>query len=204
MIRGREADEKPLRILDLGCGNGRYGRFLGKNLAMPITYHGVDNNPVLLERAADDLRAYPNVTAQLEVRDIVEAPPDSGEYDLVVLFGVVHHLPGADYRRELVRSLAERVDQGGVFVLTAWCFYEYERFREKLVAWPEDLERENGDYLMDWRRGHDANSILRYCHYVDADEQQALATATGLTEIASFRSDGHTDDINRYSVLQRA
>jgi tRNA (uracil-5-)-methyltransferase TRM9 len=204
MVRGRESEGKQLRVLDLGCGNGRFGRFVGKNIATPVMYHGVDNNATLLERAADDLRAYPNVTARLEMRDIVEDPPDSGEYDLVVLFGVVHHLPGAEYRHELVRRLAERVDKGGVFVLTAWCFYEYARFREKLVAWPDDLEREEGDYLMDWRRGHDANSILRYCHYVDEEEQAELATATGLGEIASFRSDGHTDDINRYSVLHRA
>jgi SAM-dependent methyltransferase len=204
MMQRLAAEGKPLRVLDLGCGNGRFGRFLGKSLTMPIVYHGVDNNATLLDRAADDLRAYPTVTATLELRDIVDDPPDAGAYDLVVLFGVVHHMPGAAYRRELVCKLAERVDAGGVFVLTAWCFYEYERFREKIVAWPSDLEREQGDYLMDWRRGHDANSILRYCHYVDAEEQAILAAATGLAEIASFRADGHTDDINRYSVLQRA
>jgi len=198
------AEGKPLRVLDVGCGNGRFGRFLGKHHAVPITYHGIDNNPTLLERASDDLAAYLMLMANLELRDVVTDPPDSGVYDLVVLFGLVHHLPGAAYRQNLLRNLADRLDQGGVFVFTAWCFYEYERFREKIVPWPSELEHEAGDYLMDWRRGHEANSILRYCHYVDEAEQAALVTATGLTEAASFRADGHTDDINRYSVLYRA
>lgn len=198
------ADGNALRVLDLGCGNGRFGRFLGKHFALPVDYHGLDNNATLLERASEDLSGYPSLSVTLDLRDIVTDPPDKGVYDLVVLFGVVHHLPGAEYRQNLLGQLAERVDQGGVFVFTAWCFYEYERFREKLVAWPSDLEHEVGDYLMDWRRGHEANSILRYCHYVDEAEQENLAAATQLTEIASFRADGHTDNINRYSVLWRS
>lgn len=193
----------PLRVLDLGCGNGRFGRFLGKHYPSPIAYTGLDNNAALLERAHADLGRYPQLAATLDLGDLVEQPPEAGEYDLVALFGVAHHLPGADHRRELLRTLAERTVPGGLFVFTAWCFFDYERFRERVVAWPDDLEREAGDYLIDWRRGHEANSVLRYCHHIDEAEHAALVSAIGFEELDRYRADGHSDDINRYSLLRR-
>lgn len=195
---------QPLRVLDVGCGNGRFGRFLGNHIATPIAYHGIDNNAELLTRAADDLRAYSAVNASFEEIDIVKQMPPETEYDLVVLFGVLHHVPGAVQRQMLLRSCADRVMAGGMMAFTAWCFYEYSRFRERIMDWKPQWQRESGDYLLDWRRGHAANSILRYCHYIDDAEQAQLVNASGLTEIACFRADGHTDDINRYSLLNKA
>ena len=62
-----------------------------------------------------------------------------------------------------------------------------------------DLQVEPHDYLLDWRRGEHA---LRYCHYVDDAEHAALIAATGLTEITTYRADGRTNDMNRYSALE--
>jgi tRNA (uracil-5-)-methyltransferase TRM9 len=198
------AFDAPIRVLDVGCGNGRFGRFLARNLDSSICYHGLDYTPALLD-AARSAFAQMNILpdAILEERDIVERPPDAGQYDLVALFGVLHHVPGHAGRRALLRALAKRVAPGGLLVFTCWCFYEYERFRRRIIAWPADLSVEPGDYLLDWQRGHAANTALRYCHYVDATEHAALVTATGLDLIETFRADGHTDDINRYSLLRR-
>jgi SAM-dependent methyltransferase len=196
----------PIRVLDVGCGNGRFGRFLARNLAGDIHYHGLDHTPALLDaaRAAfSQMNILPD--AILEERDIVERPPDTGRYDLVALFGVLHHVPGQTGRRALLRALADRVAPGGLLVFTCWRFYEYERFRKRIIAWPADLDLhvEPGDYLLDWQRGHAANTALRYCHYVDEAEHTALDAATGLQLIETFRADGHTDDINCYSLLRR-
>ncbi|MEM7675444.1 MAG: class I SAM-dependent methyltransferase, partial [Myxococcota bacterium] len=44
--------ERPRRVLDLGCGNGRFARFLSKRPAADrIAYEGWDDNPDLLARA---------------------------------------------------------------------------------------------------------------------------------------------------------
>lgn len=186
-----------LTVLDVGCGNGRFGLFLRQKISVEVNYHGVDNNPVLLAAARDSL-----TDATLEERDIVENPPDTGEYGLVVLFGVMHHIPGAERRLSLMKTLAERVKPGGLFAFTCWRFYEIERLRERIVAWPDDLANhvEPGDYLLDWRRGVTA---LRYCHYVDDAEHDALIAASGLEEIHTYRADGYTDADNRYSVLRK-
>jgi SAM-dependent methyltransferase len=187
----------PLSVLDVGCGNGRFGVFLREHLGgeQPLRYHGLDNNLALLERAR---AALPEAT--FEQRDVVENPPESGQYDLVALLGVLHHVPGYAAREVFLRRLAERVAPGGLLVFTAWRFYEYPRFRERIVPWPPDMPVEPGDYLLDWRRGKRA---LRYCHYVDDAEHAALVAATSLGEIATYRADGQTGDANHYSLLRR-
>jgi tRNA (uracil-5-)-methyltransferase TRM9 len=203
-IPNTQQEKIRLRVLDVGCGNGRFGRFLAQNGFEGAQYHGIDNTAALLE-AAREAFAKSGILpdAVLEERDVVERPPDAGEYDFVAAFGVLHHVPGRARRLALMLALAERVAPGGYLVFTGWCFYEYERFRERLIALPGEFEPEPGDYLMDWRRGHAANTVLRYCHYIDDAEHAELMAATGLAEVETFRADGHTNDINRYGVLRR-
>lgn len=184
----------PLRTLDVGCGNGRFGLFLRQRLGPGVFYHGVDTNPALLARAR---AALPD--ALLEVRDACASLPD-GPYDLVALFGVIHHVPGAARRQALLRALAERVAPGGLLAFACWRFYEYERFRQRLAPWPPGWSREAGDYLLDWRRGSRA---LRYCHYVDDAEHTALTAAAGLDEVLTYCADGADGALNRYSLLRR-
>lgn len=221
----------PLSVLDVGCGNARFALFLHDNISAikqqpslsssdsvlgtgysvlssssalstqysALSYTGLDSSDALLNHAHTALTDIPNLTFTLEQRDIIENPPDSGEYDLVVLLGVLHHIPGYDQRQVFMRQLAQRVKAGGLLVFAAWRFYEYVRFRERIVAWPDDLHVEANDYLLDWRRGAVS---LRYCHYTDDAEHDALVAATGLTEIETFRADGQGGTANRYSILR--
>jgi SAM-dependent methyltransferase len=204
----------PLSVLDVGCGNARFALFVHDNLPslplsdsalstqhslLPLAYTGLDSSPALLDHARTALTGKDNLTFTLEQRDIIENPPDSGAYDLVVLLGVLHHIPGYAQRQVFMRRLATLIKPGGLLVFTAWRFYEYERFRERITSWPDDLQVEANDYLLDWRRGAVS---LRYCHYTDDVEHDALVGATGLTEIETFRADGQGGTANRYSVLQ--
>lgn len=195
---------KPVRasvsVLDVGCGNARLGAFLAQTCAMPLRYHGIDSSPALLEHARAAMTAYPHVETRLDLHDIVDAPLHDGSYNLVALFGVMHHIPGASRRLALMRALAGRVAPGGLLAFACWRFYEFEKFRARVVPFPPDLQVEAGDYLLDWRRGETA---LRYCHYVDDDEHRALIAATGLREVVSYRADGEGGTANQYTILQK-
>jgi SAM-dependent methyltransferase len=181
-----------LSVLDVGCGNGRFGVFLADRVSR---YVGIDSSAALLERARTFLA---NVDATLIERDILAQPPDEtlSTFDLVALFGVLHHVPGAERRLNLLRSLAARVAPGGWLVWTEWRFLDLPRFRERIVDWNADMRVEPGDYLLDWRRGENA---LRYCHAVDDTEHARLVAVAGLAPAAEYRADA----ANLYTVLQK-
>ena len=189
----------PVSVLDVGCGNGRFGVFLADLFGAELTYTGLDNSDALLERA-EIVLAETGINYRLENRDIVYDPPATGDYDLVALFGVLHHIPSNDQRRAFMRQLADRVAPDGILAFAAWRFYDFERFRRRVIPWPDDLDVEQHDYLLDWQRDVQA---IRYCHFVDDDEHTDLVTATDLNEIITYRADGRTNNINRYSLLQR-
>jgi SAM-dependent methyltransferase len=215
-------------VLDVGCGNGRLGTFLADAPRLPLVYRGIDNSAALLAFAREAMTGRADVQATFSEIDLVEALLASptptlapSKYDLVVLFGVMHHVPGAVLRLRLMRALAARVKPGGLLVFACWRFYEQARFRERIVPWdvfnsdppapstetPQrkaagriEGEVETGDYLLDWKRGTHA---LRYCHHVDDSELDMLVGASGLREIERYRADGETGDANVYSIAQR-
>ncbi len=193
--------ERPLRsTLDIGCGNGRFARFLAEKQSTPFVYHGVDSSRELLARARHSLAAAPQIQAQLIERDILLGglPPQGAQ--LVVLFGILHHVPGGGARRQLLAAAAKRVQPGGWLAFSAWRFMEDERLRRRVLPWDDGIEVEAGDYLLDWRRGERA---LRYCHYINDAEHQRLISATGLKPLADFRADGAGGALNRYSLLKK-
>lgn len=184
-----------MRILDVGCGNGRFGEFVAENVQGAFSYVGLDSNAALLERAR---LALGHLDARLYARDVVTEPlgENMGQFDLVVLFGVLHHVPGAAQRLDLMRRLARCVAPGGWLVFSEWRFYEDERLRARILPWDAEMQVEPGDYLLDWRRG---TLALRYCHDVDDAEHERLVAATGLTVAAEYRA----DSANLYSVLHK-
>lgn len=193
----------PYHILDVGCGNGRFGVFVahqwGRNR---VIYYGIDNNADLLDIARHALSAS-NITHNLWLHDIVaDSIPFEPIYDLVVAFGVVHHIPSLANRIATLKRWSDAVKPGGYLAFACWRFYEFDRFRQRIHPWDADLadQVEAGDHLLDWRRGATA---LRYCHYVDDDEHEMLIRATHLQTIADYRADGFTNTVNRYTLLQK-
>ena len=187
-------------LLDVGCGNGRFGLFLAANQAAAFDYGGIDSNAALLDVARRRLSGLPRLRVQLVERDVIlDGLPDV-QAELVVAFGLIHHVPGCRQRLDFLARLADCVAEGGWLAFTAWRFYEQARFRQRIVEWDASIAVEKHDYLLDWRRGERA---LRYCHYVDDEEHARLVQATGLDVAADYRADGESGDLNRYTILQR-
>ncbi len=198
-----------LRLLDVGCGNARLGRFLAGALERPLTYRGVDSSSRLLAEAA---RALPDAT--FETRDLVDdpLPPDPGGtgHDCVAAFGVLHHIPGRRRRRALLEALCARVRTGGVLALAFWDFGSHSRFASRHVEIddynrraPRPLARgalEPGDALLRGGAGADA---VRYCHWTDAAEEAELLSGLPLADLDAYRSDGREGTLNRYRLLRR-
>lgn len=206
-VAARIAAQRP-SVLDVGCGNGRLGRYLVAALGRPIEYVGVDVSPELLALARTDLGS----DARLVEHDFLAAParailPDAAGRDhaLVAVFNVLHHVPGRDRRRELIEAAAERTASGGVLAFAIWQFGNRPRFAERFVPWTEasapavDLSQlEPGDHLLRWN-----DDAVRYCHSVDEREAEELADLDGFDVVDRYDTDGRSDDLNRYCVLMR-
>ncbi len=187
-------------IIDIGCGNGRFAIFLAGRQRASFDYTGIDSSRVLLSLARERLSNLEQVNLRLIEHDLVAHELPAMRAQLVVLFGLLHHVPGFAQRRALLARCAGLLAPGGYLIFAAWRFYEEQRFRARILPWGSDIPVEKNDYLLDWRRGERA---LRYCHYVDDAEHEDLVAATGLSVTADFRADGSSGRLNRYSVLKR-
>jgi tRNA (uracil-5-)-methyltransferase TRM9 len=196
-------------VLDVGCGNGRFGAFLCAQACPPRRYVGIDASAELLAHAR--ARALPG--ASFAVADLVAGDPEAAlpadAFGLVALFGVLHHVPGHDRRRALVEALARRVDRRGLLVIAAWQSDGADRQRARVIPWedwnrsarePVDpAELEPGDCLLAWGS---ARQAVRYCHFAEDAELALLLGALPCAVIASWRADGHEGCQNRYFALE--
>ncbi len=199
-----------LHVLDVGCGNGRFGAFLADRVAPDeLRYTGIDSSEALLSRARE--RALPFAAVELVNADLVEAPEclPGGPYALTALFGVLHHIPGIVHRRALLRRLGERLAPGGLLVLTCWQFEAFSRFREKLIPWqdynrtapdPVDVgQLEPGDHLLPWG---ESGAAVRYCHFTSEDDMRQLLSSLSFDLVSSYTADGRENNLNRYFICR--
>jgi 2-polyprenyl-3-methyl-5-hydroxy-6-metoxy-1,4-benzoquinol methylase len=212
----------PLRVLDVGCGNGRFARFLAEHFQgseRRIAYTGVDASRTLLDVARQ--QEAPGVETHYRQGDFVEDPSvlSHGAYHAVVLFGVLHEVPGRAARRALIERLTERVARGGLLVLARWLFASRPRTRDRILDWerwnasatpPIDLAQlEPGDALLPWQtpaeeaRRAPAKTDVRYVHAIDDLEMGALTRDLPVLRVDQFQDDGRERNLNEYSVYRR-
>lgn len=247
-LAGLEPSDGALRVLDAGCAHGRLAPILGERYPdTRIDYLGLDSCLPLLTRGASGGALGPPSTSghspptgavstrfvQADLLAPLPLPspaPSStagrafardhgfGGFDLIALFGVLHHIPGHATRRDLLIRLGDLLAPGGRFVVTVWRVERQPRFASKRVPWsrfnserhdspyeeaaagaviePSDLE--DGDHLLSW--GGDFETP-RYCHATSDQEADALAAAAGLAVADRFEADGPLEDRNLYLVL---
>jgi len=201
---------QPIRVLDIGCGNARFASFLADALSeSQIEYHGIDFNAQLLQAAEHRLAHFPHKTTLSQVDIVVSLlnkQPLVSElsFDLIVIFGVLHHIPSYQLRKTLLQVSADLLVPNGLLCCTLWRFLDQEKTEHNTLS-PEEIhvnkeELEPHDYFVSWERGVTAT---RYCHFTPDYEEERLIAASELKLMDNFESDGKEGKGNKYLVFKK-
>ncbi len=204
----------PLTVLDIGCGNGRFASFLSTHWGPNVDYLGLDGSAELLHQAearSDGLEAHRFFHADL-ISDNSDALLGDRCFQLVALFGVLHHVPDQETRRNLLRRLTARLAPGGLLAVSIWRLDRTPNFSRKIIPWSTyrsslegtsesalDLDLEPGDALLSWA-GQVA--IPRYCHFPDDAEIADWIKAVKVPVVDRFAADGPSGQDNLYLLFR--
>jgi SAM-dependent methyltransferase len=138
------------RILDAGCGNGRYSRFLLRHADSDALITSFDLSPHMLRRARERLHS---ARVSHAVADLTRLPYADASFDAVVCGWVLEHLPDP---RPGLRELARVLRSGGKLLLLStedtltgamcsrlWHCRTYNR---------DELRRVSGECGLRWER----------------------------------------------------
>ena len=126
---------RPMRVLEVACGTGRFMTFVRDNLPLDAEYTAIDLSPFYLEKAANNDAYWRRMRAREErrkrrtsstteiapailVQTQAEALPfDDGSFDAVLCVYLFHELP-RQVRAQVAAEMARVVSPGGTVVLT--------------------------------------------------------------------------------------
>jgi SAM-dependent methyltransferase len=142
----------------------------------------------------------------------------SSHFDLVVAFGLLHHIPSRQARLGLLTDLASCLRPTGLMAVSFWQFGEHRRFLRRSISW-EDYNRhaeepidtselEDGDMVLAWgeaspESASNLGSAVRYCHFANTSEAEKLVSSLPMEVIADFSSDGEGGRQNLYYLLEK-
>ena len=216
----RQNKKKSLKVLDLACGNGRFFGFLQEELPnWRIDYTGADANEKLLKIAQrtfaktnpnskqDEPRA-PKHTYRFLKCDVIKGIDSIEEKcDLIVAFGITHHLPSQELRNQWFESVFKLGNARGIVVLTFWNYSKdprsenAERSIKTSTVEISENELDGGDYFLGW---DNKPNVYRYVHEYSKQELDNIvevAKRNNFELVEEYNSDGHSKNLNRYCIF---
>ena len=154
---------------------------------------------------------YGEVKYQFKLTDLSSPlwsePFAPASFDVALAFAVLHHLPGAELRRQTLAKVRRLLRPGGMFLHSEWQFQNSPRLLGRVQPWekvglgPGDVDE--GDALLDWRYtlpGQPETTGLRYVHRFDRPELSQLAAECGFDIDETFESDGEGGRLGLYQA----
>ena len=158
------------RVLDLGCGNGRFQEFLKDK---GVDYIGVDPSEKLIEIAK---KKYPR--QKFLSADALRLPFSDSYFDKVYSIAVLHHIPSDESRGQFLKETKRILKPGGLLILTCWKFHKLKElfliFKFAILKILRLSKLDFGDIFEPW-----GQKIKRYYHSFSKQELATLVQENG-------------------------
>jgi tRNA (uracil-5-)-methyltransferase TRM9 len=128
-------------------------------------------------------------------------------FNLIVAFGVIHHIPSLALRQSFFKWISELLYPGGVAIIACWQFTNDLSLMKRQIdphtinTQIEKTDLEENDYFLPWK---EESQIARYCHLVEEKEVAKLIKNSGLILQDTFSADGKEKTLNYYLILEKA
>lgn len=183
----KELVAEKMRVLDIGCGNGRLYWQALKN--RNIKYYGVDVSKNLLKEAkrvkADLKQSTEKRKVQFKHGKMQKLPFKAREFDRLFCVAAFHHLPTLELRQKTLQEFRRVLDNDGIAVVSVWNLFQ-KRFRKYIwqAIWralKTKFAYKWNDTLFEWKGGKKKRSskLTRYYHAFTPWEMRALLRDSG-------------------------
>jgi SAM-dependent methyltransferase len=199
----------PIKVLDIGGGNGRWYRFLKREFPMVIwDYTGVDISEFGKETQGVEFGM------KFVYFDVLFNDWNGlgNDYDLVISMGLIHHIPGEILLKQFFDNYTKSMKNHALGVFTTWQYMRLERLTKRIIVNPErqhllqtldisESELREGDNFLEWVK---IEKSIRFSHYFDTNEVTELLEAYSKLElIDTYLADDREQNRNEYFVVKK-
>lgn len=154
---------KPLKLLDYGCGNGKYIPYFMNY----FDYHALDNCSEFINMIN---KRYPNIKTSL--CDVCQNNYKDNYFDIIISIAVIHHLSTEDKRITMLKEISRILKSNGKCLITAWTS-DVDYGIKSLQPFKKSIKlNDNNDYLIPWNNNNDI--FYRYYHLFNVNEFNEL------------------------------
>lgn len=231
MVQKLGIEKKRIWVLDVGCGNGRFLKFLIDRSMLPEKYIGLDNSKELLEIAQNSFKSQkfaqflnvdlnkPDWLQKLKTFQQTSSPKklnpvpgqftyepalpiEPGTFNLITAFGLMHHIETFEARKQILKYSIDVLSKIGFLVVTYWQFGALARYNDKIVKRnPKNSKDRFAEN--DFTLSFGTSGANRFCHFTSNQEIEELEKGLNLRVVASFHADGREDNENFYRIYAK-
>ncbi len=173
------------KILDIGCGNGRFLYALEDKHA---EYCGIDSSEEMIELAK---QKFPE--AKFFQADATDLPFEDGSFDDIISMATLHHIPGLDLRADFMSEAHRVLKNDGILILTVWNLWNHKKplilllkyFILKIIG---RSKLDFKDIYYSWKDQEGNITADRYVHCFTERELKNLAESAGFKIIKIWKS----------------
>lgn len=153
------------KVLDLGCGNGRWFPLFQEKKA---DYIGVDNSEKLIKIAK---KTYSQT--KFQVADALNLPFPNNFFDKIYSIAVLHQIPSKEFRFQFLKEAKRVLKPEGLLILTVWKFHQR---KELFLLFKYTISKLIGQSRLDFKDILEpwGKKIERYYHCFSKEELISL------------------------------